>query len=160
MKLHIIYQALSPRRLVFPTIAFLGAALLSGCAEESEGFALPAGNKAAGKANFVALGCNGCHSVADIEHTAIDAEIERLGQTATAKVNVPLGGKTTRYRTQGELVASIINPDHKISRSYDRAAATTDSPMIAVNEAMTVQQLIDLVAFLQDEYEIRSPRTM
>ena len=32
--------------------------------------------------------------------------------------------------------------------------------MIAVNEAMTVQQLIDLVAFLQDEYDIRTPRTL
>jgi sulfur-oxidizing protein SoxX len=134
--------------------------LLPGCTEESNGFALPAGDMAQGKATFVALGCNGCHSVADIEHTAIDAEIERLGKPATAKVNVPLGGKTTRYRTQGELVASIINPDHKISLSYDRAAATTDSPMIAVNEAMTVQQLIDLVAFLQDEYDIRTPRTL
>jgi sulfur-oxidizing protein SoxX len=134
--------------------------LLTGCTEESNGFALPAGDMAQGKATFVALGCNGCHSVADIEHTAIDAEIERLGKPATAKVNVPLGGKTTRYRTQGELVASIINPDHKISLSYDRAAATTDSPMIAVNEAMTIQQLIDLVAFLQDEYDIRTPRTL
>jgi len=134
--------------------------LLTGCTEESSGFALPTGDMAQGKATFVALGCNGCHSVADIEHTAIDAEIERLGKPATAKVNVPLGGKTTRYRTQGELVASIINPDHKISLSYDRAAATTDSPMIAVNEAMTIQQLIDLVAFLQDEYDIRTPRTL
>ena len=58
-----------------------------------------------------------------------------------------------------DLVASVINPDHKMSRRYDRSAATTNSPMVPSNTVMTVQELIDLVAFLQEEYEIKTPRT-
>ncbi len=133
---------------------------LQGCTEESDGFALPEGDVAAGKQTFVALGCNGCHSVADIKYAPISAQIERLGKEVSTTVNVPLGGRTTRYRTQGDLVASVVNPDHKMSRRYDRSAATTTSPMVSANEVMTVQQLIDLVAFLQQEYEVKTPRTM
>jgi len=147
-------------RSVAVAAAVVTVVTLQGCAQESDGFALPEGDITAGKQTFVSLGCNGCHSVADIEHTPIPAQIERLGQEVSATVNVPLGGQTTRYRTQGELVASVINPTHKMSRRYDRSAATTTSPMVSANEVMTVQQLIDLVAFLQQEYEIKTARTM
>jgi len=139
-----------------PTALFL----LPGCTEESTDFALPAGDIVQGETAFVLLGCNGCHSIADVEYDPIDAPIERLGKQVTTQINVPLGGKTTRYRTQGELVASIIHPDHRISKNYDRSAAVTDSPMITVNDAMTVQQLIDVTAFLREAYDIRTPRTL
>ena len=151
---------LSLARSVAVAAAVVTVVTLHGCSQESDGFALPEGDITAGKQTFVSLGCNGCHSVADIEHTPIPAQIERLGQEVSATVNVPLGGQTTRYRTQGELVASVINPNHKMSRRYDRSAATTTSPMVSANEVMTVQQLIDLVAFLQQEYEIKTARTM
>ena len=132
---------------------------LKGCTQESDGFSLPEGDRSSGMQAFTKLGCNGCHSVADIAYSPVSVQIERLGQEVSTTVNVPLGGQTTRYRTQGDLVASVINPDHKMSRRYDRSAATTDSPMVSSNTAMTVQELIDLVAFLQEEYEIKTPRT-
>jgi len=142
------------------TLLLLAGVLgLQGCTQESDGFALPEGDSSSGKKAFIDLGCNGCHSVAGIAYSPVAAQIERLGQEVSATVNVPLGGQTTRYRTQGDLVASVINPDHKMSRRYGRSAATTDSPMVSSNEVMTVQELIDLVAFLQQEYEIKTPRT-
>jgi hypothetical protein len=73
----------------------------------------------------------------------------------TDQVNVPPDGNTTRYRTQGELVASVIHSDHKISRNYEPSTAVSDSPMFTVNDVTTVQQLTDLSAFLQDAYDIR-----
>ena len=147
-------------KTVVPALLLASIIGLQGCTQESDGFALPEGDVAAGKQTFAALGCNGCHSVADIEYAPIPAQIERLGQEVSTTVNVPLGGQTTRYRTQGDLVASVINPDHKISRRYDRSAATSTSPMVSSNEVMTVQELINLVAFLQQEYEIKTARTM
>ena len=148
------------RKTAVPALLLASIVGLQGCTQESDGFALPEGDVVAGKQTFVALGCNGCHSVADIEYTPISAQIERLGQEVSTTVNVPLGGQTTRYRTQGDLVASVINPDHKMSRRYDRSAATSTSPMVSSNEVMTVQELINLVAFLQQEYEIKTARTM
>jgi hypothetical protein len=56
---------------------------------------------------------------------------------------VPPDGNTTRYRTQGELVASVIHSDHKISRNYEPSTAVSDSPMFTVNDVTTVQQLTD-----------------
>lgn len=155
-----VFASTFARATAVSALLITSIAGLQGCSQESDGFALPKGEKAAGKQTYVALGCNGCHSIADIEYNPIAAQIERLGQEVSTKVNVPLGGQTTRYRTQGDLVASVINPDHKMSRRYDRSAATTTSPMVPLNEVMTVQELIDLVAFLQQEYEIKTPRTM
>jgi sulfur-oxidizing protein SoxX len=128
---------------------------LQACTQESDGFSLPEGDRSSGMQAFTKLGCNGCH----IAYSPVSVQIERLGQEVSTMVNVPLGGQTTRYRTQGDLVASVINPDHKMSRRYDRSAATTNSPMVSSNTVMTVQELIDLVAFLQEEYEIKTPRT-
>jgi hypothetical protein len=78
----------------------------------------------------------------------------------TDHVNVPSSGKTTQYRPQGELVASVIQSDHKISRNYEPSAAVSDAPMFTVKDVTTVQQLIDLSAFLQDAYDIRILRTL
>ena len=148
------------RSISITGLLLAGGLALQGCSQESDGFALPEGDTSSGKQVFLELGCNGCHSVAEIAYRPVATQIERLGQAVSTSVNVPLGGQTTRYRTQGDLVASIIHPDHKMSRRYDRSAATTDSPMVSSNEVMTVQELIDLVAFLQEAYEIKTPRTM
>ena len=73
----------------------------------------------------------------------------------TDQIKVPPGSKTTQYRTQGELVASVSHSDHKISRNYEPSTAVFDSPMFTVNDETTVQQLTDLSVFLQDAYDIR-----
>ncbi len=119
-----------------------------GCRSESRGFALPEGDPETGKAVFVELKCNACHTIADIEQLA-----------GADEFNIPLGGKTTKVKTYGELVASVIHPSHEISYAYfDNVTDTTGvSHMKVYNEEMTVQELIDLAAFLQSEYEYAPP---
>ena len=141
-------------------VPLLAAFLAQGCQRESAGFNLPAGDPELGKRVFVDIRCNDCHSVADIEYSESDVPVEYMGKQTVGKIHVVLGGKTTKYRTQGELVTSIINPSHEISTSYARNQTTTRSPMRNYNGVMTVQNLIDHVAFLQQEYDIQPARTM
>jgi len=126
------------------------AALCACSAESPFGFRLPDGDAARGRQAFVDLRCNACHDVSG-------ASIEHLGGI----VHVQLGGKTTRIRTYGELVTSIINPSHKIAPLDRDAGATRQGESLMsyayLNDVMTVQQLVNLVAFLQPTYEVVQP---
>jgi hypothetical protein len=53
----------------------------------------------------------------------------------------------------------VINPSHKISRRFSDQQVSKDgeSIMRVYNETMTVQQLIDIVAFLQVQYKVAVP---
>ena len=124
---------------------------LAACDRQSPvGFRLPDGNPAAGQQAFVALRCNACHDVHGVN-------IEYLGGVA----HVTLGGETTRVRTYGELVTSIINPSHRISPKNRDAGATAEGVSLMsyayLYDVMSVQQLVDLVTFLEPTYEIVQP---
>jgi hypothetical protein len=124
---------------------------LTACSPESPfGFRLPNGDAAAGQQAFVELRCNSCHEVSGV---AIEYR-EGLAHVA-------LGGQTTRVKTYGELVTSIINPSHKIAPLHRDDGALPDGQSIMsaayLNDVMTVRQLIDLVAFLQPTYEVVQP---
>ncbi len=112
------------------------------------GFSLPDGDVGKGKAAFAQLQCNTCHQVAGVEFVTNEGESE---------LSVTLGGKVARIRTYGELVTSIINPSHRLARGYplEEIQIQGQSRMTNYNDAMTVSQLIDLVAFLQSQYELR-----
>ena len=74
---------------------------------------------------------------------------------------VELGGKVTRVKTYGELVTAIINPSHKLAQGYSAEQVTSDgeeSRMPVYNGYMTVQELIDIVAFLQPHYDVFVPQ--
>ena len=63
-----------------------------------------------------------------------------------------------REPTDGELVTSMLNPSHKLipGREQERiASATGGSRMANYAELMTVQQRIDLVAFLHSSYSTK-----
>lgn len=111
------------------------------------GFTLPDGDAAAGEANYLAFQCHSCH---------FTGSIPQLAGGEPAAISVQLGGETTRIKTYGELVTSIINPSHKISRrtSPDVADEKGESKMVSYNDFMTVTQLIDLVAFVQSNYTL------
>ena len=53
----------------------------------------------------------------------------------------------------------MINPDHEISKA-SQARKEGQSRMVNYNQAMSVQQLIDLVAFLQAQYKIKVDTTL
>jgi hypothetical protein len=137
---------------MWKSIALLSClAALAACSPESPfGFRLPDGDAAAGQQAFVDLRCNACHEVSGVP-------IEYLEGVA----RISLGGKTTRIKTYGELVTSIINPSHKIAPPHRDAGAEHRGESLMtyayLNEIMTVQQLVDLVAFLQPTYEVVQP---
>lgn len=126
------------------------ALLLSACEPQARGFSLPPGDVDRGRAAFVELGCAQCHKVVG------EPELE----VADPRLEISLGGRTTRVKTYGDLVTSIINPSHRISATGPGTTnADGTSTMRVYNDVMTVQQLVDLVTFLQDHYEIYIPQT-
>jgi len=140
------------------TIAILlSAAILPACLpgpESASGFRLPDGDADRGLQAFTDLQCHACHSVERLD----------LQRTGTGAADVKLGGTTTRVKTYGELVTSIINPSHKLAPGYRPEEVLTEGgeslmTLARLNDVMTVQQLIDLVAFLQARYEVVPPET-
>ncbi len=112
------------------------------------GLHLPEGDVEAGQRAFEELACTTCHDVAGVP---MDVRGER------PKTIVVLGGEVTRVESHGQLVTSIVNPTHGISGDYppDEVAPEGVSDMANFNDLMTVDQLIDLTAFLQSRYELR-----
>jgi mono/diheme cytochrome c family protein len=144
---------IAPAGAAKAALAALAAALWLGCvpAEKSpRGFRLPDGDAVAGRATFLELECHACHSLAG-EQLPAPAEV--------GEVQVVLGGATTEVKSYGTLVTSIINPSHRVAPGYLKRDTFRDgeSLMTVYNETMTVQQLIDLVAFLQPLYKLIPP---
>lgn len=122
---------------------------ISGCGagpKSSKGFTLPDGDAQQGEQTFIELKCYACHTVSGVDFP--EEEIER---------SIALGGEVARIKTYGELVTSIINPSHRLAKGYPAELIEKDgeSAMKNYNDAMTVTQLIDLVAFLQSHYKLR-----
>lgn len=141
------------QRLLRPFSIFLSLFLLlafASCQNESRGFVLPKGDVAEGKKVFQELHCVSCHYT---------DEISWAGNPEFDDPRIELGGEVRKVKTYGELVTSIINPSHKISRKVEEEAATlpdgsSKMEQFNYNSIMTVQELTDLVTFLQDEYEL------
>lgn len=125
--------------------------IVVGCGgpKSGRGFTLPSGDSSVGKQVFVDMKCAACHSVTGVERP------ERI-EGEPPEVTVPIGGQVSRIKTYGELVTSIINPSHRLASGHppDKVAQDGKSTMKNYNEVLTVQQLIDLVAFLQSKYEL------
>ena len=127
---------------------------LAGCTPDpyqSRGFSLPEGNEDMGRMVFIATGCHGCHSVSGIDLP---------DPLRTGPVAIELGGQVTRVKSYGELVSSVINPSHKLIAGYAEADVTDsagESLMPDFNKRISVQDLIDLVAFLAPRYEVVPP---
>jgi hypothetical protein len=140
------------KRVALVCLAAFGL-LAVGCKENVKStrtFRLPEGNAVNGQAAFVSLQCIRCHSVAGIDLPP---------PTAPALKTLALGGKVARMRTYGDLLTSIIHPEFALSdaRSPEQQAKLFTSPMRSFNQVMTVQQLIDLVTFLQPSYTQLEP---
>jgi mono/diheme cytochrome c family protein len=130
------------------------AAMLSGCDEDrtmsERGFRLPDGNALAGREAFLYMHCNQCHTING----------EELPKVPGFEPYVELGGAVTRVKTYGELVTAIINPSHKLADGYAEEVVSVDgkSKMYYYNGFMTVQELTDIVMFLQPHYDVVPPQ--
>ena len=135
-------------RLIVCLLMTVALSVTTGCAtppKSGKGFTLPQGDAQAGKANYVSLQCNACHTVSGVDQMSGEPEL-----------SIALGGEVTRIETYGELVTSIINPSHRLAKGYPVDAVSVDgqSKMRNNNDVMTVTQLTDLVAFLQSKYKL------
>lgn len=130
-------------------VLLCGSMLISSCDRQERGFALPEGDIEKGKVAYERLACNECHSISNVDW--------RSGKDS---LKIHLGGEVTSLKTYGDLVTSVINPSHKVAGFYKQKTAEGDLSMMKnYNEVMTVQELIDVVTFLQSEYEVVSPPT-
>ena len=139
----------APLRLLILTLI---AAALQACATEwGRGVHLPQGDAVKGREAYVALRCHACHVIEGFDPPA----------PIVAATRVRLGGQTARVKTYGDLLTSVANPSHRIARGYPQEDVALDGvplmTLIRLNEVMTVQQLVDLVAFLQTEYDVVPP---
>ena len=116
-----------------------------------KGFSLPEGDTHRGKEAFLYMHCHECHTIAGVD-------LPTLEQAEPPYVE--LGGTVTRVKTYGELVTAIINPSHKLAKGYpvDEVSVDGESYMPVYNGFMTVQELIDIVMFLQPHYDVFVPR--
>ncbi|MFT5278197.1 MAG: sulfur-oxidizing protein SoxX [Glaciecola sp.] len=115
--------------------------------DSPKGFSLPKGDKVKGKQVFIKHQCLSCHLIADVEANGITRELEEP---------IQLGRKTAKVITYAELLTSIINPSHKISRGYlvNSVDESGNSIMRNYNDVMTVAELVDLVTYLQPHFKV------
>jgi len=139
--------------VVFILLSLITASCQDPGTRKARGFRLPEGSVGRGEVAFVALQCNQCHTVAGVE-----LPDSVLG----SEISYQLGGQVRRVKSHGDLVTSIIQPQHIIAPQFiaklpKSAAGKPVSPMPAVNDRMTVRQLADLVAFLNANYQKMPP---
>ena len=132
------------------TAILIAALLLTACGPKSSvGFRLPDGDANAGREAFTELRCSVCHTLPGADTDASSAYV------------VALGGEVSRVRTYGQLVTSIINPSHKIADPDINPTFLINGKSAMetarLNQTVTVEQLVDLVAYLQPLYEVRTP---
>jgi hypothetical protein len=128
-------------------VVSIAAALHACAAENGMGLHFPHGDANRGREAFVALRCQFCHEIEGLD----------LPAPIVAETRVVLGGQAARAKRYGDLMTSIVNPSHALARGYPRDSTTLDGESlmsrIDLNEVLTVQQLVDIVAFLRGEYE-------
>jgi len=140
-----------PRNLVTFVAILLISLVSSACDSQNrpvKGFVLPPGNSERGKQVFIDQGCYQCHTL---------PAIELPERAANPAVTLEIGGKVYRVKDYGELLDAIVSPDHIVSAKYRMELASDErknahSPMPNFNEKITVAELIDLVAFLHEQY--------
>lgn len=126
----------------------LVATVLIGCEsgpESPRGFSLPKGDEDRGLLVFQKYQCLACH---ELEGVA------KVDVVDNPDLQLKLGGESAQIKTYAELVTSIINPSHKIAKGYPQLQMEGVSKMAIYNEVMTVQELVDLVTFLQPKYKL------
>lgn len=113
-------------------------------------FPILRGDVIRGQQAFVEMGCHMCHTVDGVELP---------DNTQLRPVTINLGGDLIFAKTYGDLVTSIINPDHVISEQWLKQLPPAtrreiDSSPMYVNPDMKVTELIDIVAFLNSRYRL------
>ena len=122
------------------------AVALSACSVESppvKGFVLPEGDVALGEQVFVKYSCHSCHTIPGVDLPKIDPAPSMV---------IEIGGEVYRVKNYGELLTSVINPKHEVSQENTKKLEGASTSMPYYGDAMTISEMIDLVAFLRAQY--------
>lgn len=101
-------------------------------------FTWPLGNPVAGRELFIKLGCYTCHEVKGEQFPAPDP----------GKVGPELSFMAALHPPE-YFAEAIINPDAVVEEGKGYRASDGKSKMPSYNELVTVQEVIDLVAYLK-----------
>ena len=139
-------------KLLPALVVLLGLTACSGD-KPVKGFVMPAGDIAQGEQVFVDFNCHACHTIPGIELPQVKQKLP---------FDVEIGGKVLRVKNHGELLTAVVNPNQSICMSYrlkmkEEGREVLLSPMPYRGEEMTVAELIDLVTFLNAQYEKLQP---
>ena len=106
----------------------------------------PTGKAEAGKVVFVEKGCHQCHSAGSTKLPAVELE---------QRLVIELGGDVHTPWTRDDYARAIMDPNHLVSEDYKIAMIrlgdhfkAENSPMPTFAEVLRVNELIDLVTFL------------
>jgi sulfur-oxidizing protein SoxX len=134
-------------KLLFSIALILGLQACVPGPESPVGFSLPKGDAVEGEKVFMKYQCLACHNLDGYAYEMVNKEFEPP---------VLLGGTSTRVKTYGDLVTSVINPSHQLAHNYPLALIQQKgvSKMLVFNDVMTVTELVNLVTFLQPNYKI------
>ena len=115
------------------------------------GFRLPDGDAVNGRAAFLYMQCHQCHTVAGEDFPELPLADPPY---------IELGGPVTKVKTYAELVTAVINPSHDLADGYaaELVSENGESNMYNYNQHMTVQELTDIVFFLQPHYNVVIPQ--
>jgi hypothetical protein len=105
---------------------------------------LPNGDPSKGKQVFVEYRCHSCHEVAGV---ALDRPV------ADPPVRVQLGGRVYTPPTDGVLATAILHPSYRLAGPREAVVSGRLSRMGDFTDAMTLREMVDVVAFLQTTYE-------
>jgi mono/diheme cytochrome c family protein len=105
-------------------------------------FSWPAGNPAAGREVFVKLECYACHEVKGEQFRKPDPADE------PGKVGPELSGMAPLHAAE-YFAEAIINPNAAVEENKGYRAPDGKSKMPSYNDLVTVQEVIDLVAYLK-----------
>ena len=100
---------------------------------------LPKGNAAKGREVFVKLECYSCHEVKGEKFP---------GPSGGDKLGPELASMATHHPAEF-FAEAIVNPSAVIDTGLGYEAPDGSSKMPSYNDSITVQELIDLVAFIQ-----------
>ena len=149
-----IHSSTSTPTALISGITLFCSLLITACTPPTEdspaGFVLPPGDAMAGQTTFAALGCISCHQVDGVSFTATGImQPERI---------IQLGGAQPKAKTYGQLVTAIIHPNAAILQTDPQYVDPDGNTLMPdYTQMMTVQQMTDLVTFLQEHYDIVVP---
>jgi sulfur-oxidizing protein SoxX len=94
--------------------------------------------------------CNQCHTIHGDRLQLVES---------TDPPYVDLGGPVSKVKTYGELVTAIIDPSQKLADGYAEELVSEDgeSKMYVCDKYMTVEELTDIVMYLQPFYDVVAP---